>query len=371
MKIAYDLRYATDHFPGVGTHAFHLLRELLALPGGDEYVVLWNPSAANSRFELGGIRTHERVRWLETPAPALAFATPWRTGALLRTTGPDVLFSPFYLAPWRSGSPTVLTLHDVLPLDPHGPFGPRGRWLFRAAMWGAARSEGVLTSSEASRREILARTSIPASRVHVVRPGVVPVRPSSGACRPARLPDGPFALVVGINKPHKNLETLARAWAGFRDHPPLRLVGAGPVDPRFPGLEDLARRQGAAAVTELGRVSEDELTWLYLNATIVLFPTRAEGFGFPLLEAFAIGAPALVSDLPALREIGEGAARFVDPLDAAAWCEAVKELSADPEKRAAMSAAGRARAGEFTYERTARESLAILHGVVDPRERTS
>ena len=203
-------------------------------------------------------------------------------------------------------------------------------------------------------------------QVRVVPLGVPATRGTPEPRRPATLPRDPFALVVGINKPHKNLVTLAQAWGSFGDHAPLRLVSCGPEDPRNPRLGPLAEKFGARDVTVLGRVDEDELEWLYRHATALLFPTLYEGFGFPLLEAFTHGVAAIASDIPTLREVGEGAAMFVDPKDPAAWAEAVRQVARDPELRARLQDAGPARARQFRYERTAREMLEVLRAATVP-----
>jgi glycosyltransferase involved in cell wall biosynthesis len=166
--------------------------------------------------------------------------------------------------------------------------------------------------------------------------------------------------VVGINLPHKNLATLAAVWNGLAEPPPLHLVAAGPADPRYPDLGTLVGRRGAGRVTSLGRVGEDELEWLYRNATMVLFPTLYEGFGLPMVEAFAHGVPVLASDIPVLREAGEGVARFVGPLDSAAWAREVCRLAGDEQALRTMADAGRVRAAEYTYEHTARATLEVL-----------
>ena len=111
-------------------------------------------------------------------------------------------------------------------------------------------------------------------------------------------------------------------------------------------------------------LTEGELEWLYRHARLVLFPTLYEGFGLPMVEAFAHGIPALASDIPTLREVGEGCARFVDPLDAGAWAAAVCDLSRDAAARESLVAAGRARAAELTYERTAIATLEVLREAV-------
>jgi glycosyltransferase involved in cell wall biosynthesis len=141
------------------------------------------------------------------------------------------------------------------------------------------------------------------------------------------------------------------------------LVAAGAPDPRFPSLEQLAREAGTRGVHALGAVSPGTLAWGYANATLLVFPSRYEGFGFPLLEAASYGTPVVASDIPALRELGEGVARFVAPGDAAAWASAIRDVAADPARRASMRAAGLALAARHDYAVVAQRTLEILAAV--------
>ncbi|HET7224845.1 MAG TPA: glycosyltransferase family 1 protein [Candidatus Eisenbacteria bacterium] len=363
MRIAYDLRYASDHFTGIGTHAWCLFRELLELPGDERYVALWNPGLPSRRYDIARFVAHPRVTWREAPIAPLGLRDPWAVGDWLRRERPDLYVSPFYVVPFGAPCPVVVTLHDVWPLRM-----PRGlpllrRALFRASLARLARARLVLTSSEFSRQEILHLTGLDASRVAAVRLGVPP--PSGGASeRPAGAPDGAFALVVGDNRPRKNLALLARVWAGIAGRAGASLVSAGPVDPRYPSLSELARRAGDdRQVVTLGWVSDPELRWLYAHAAVVLFPSRYEGFGLPMVEAFASGTPVIAADTPTLAEVGDGAAWLADPDDVSCWSAALARLLDDPEERARRAAAGRRRAAELDYRVTAERTLAWLRAV--------
>ncbi|MFN8587549.1 MAG: glycosyltransferase family 1 protein [Candidatus Eisenbacteria bacterium] len=361
MRILYDLRYASPHFTGIGTHAWQLLRALLETrEPAETWVLAWNPRERATRFDPELLRLAPGVEWLETDAPPLGLRAPLATGALVRDACVDAYLSPFYLRPLGAGVPSVLTLHDAMHLAPEVGAPARVRELFRLALAFTARAEAVVTSSEFSRTEIMRRTFLPAERLSVAPLGT-PEREAGEASRPAGVPEAPFALVVGGNRPHKNLRLLARVWRESGAGAPLVLVSAGAVDGRFPGLEELGA--GPRAVS-LGGVAEAELRWLYAHATLLLFPTRYEGFGLPLLEAAAAGVPVLCSDLPVLRESGEDFARFLPLEDAAAWREAVVGLAADADARAHMSAAGRAAAAARTYAACADRVRAVVTRVV-------
>lgn len=363
MKIAYDLRYADGHFTGIGTHAYALLESLLALPGDERYAVLWNPDLGRPRYRLDRIASHPRVIWTEERFSPIHPLGTVQVGAWLRRIRPAVYFSPFYLLPVAARCPCVLTIHDVWPLRLPEGFS-WARWLlYRASLFAARRARFIVTSSEFSRSEIITLVHVPPERVRSIPPGVPPGLAPVESSRPNRLPEAPFALTVGDNRPRKNLAVLARAWARMGPEPSLELVSAGPNDRRYPTLGDLAQTEGARRVTSLGWVREGELEWLYGHAEVVLFPTFYEGFGFPLAEAFARGVPTVASDIPVLHEIGEGVARFADPRNPDRWVEEIARLVASPEERLSLRALGRQRGQELSFRRTAERCLALLREV--------
>ena len=172
------------------------------------------------------------------------------------------------------------------------------------------------------------------------------------------MPDGPFALVVGTNRPHKNHSLLARVWRAMGQRAPLQLVAAGASDPRYRNLHQLA--PGLPTIHLLGKVSASELEWLYREATLVVFPTRYEGYGLPVIEAAVRGAPVLCSDIPALREVAGRFACLADPDDDEQWEREILRLSNDPEARASMRSAGLASTERLSYARIAESVHAHL-----------
>jgi alpha-1,3-rhamnosyl/mannosyltransferase len=323
--------------------------------------VLWNSGLANRRFDVAPLRAHPRVAWSEISAGVLGLGGVASVGSHLARLRPGLYFSPFYLAPFRPGCPVVLTLHDVLPLTSPSLFGLPARAMFRLAMARARSVAAVVTSSEFARGEIARTTSLDHRRVKLVRPGA-PAPRFSPAAPPGPWNQRPYALVVGINKPHKNLERLAEAWGRFGETPPMDLVSAGPIDRRYPDLASLAGRHGARRVTSLGPTDEPTLDALYAHAALVLFPSLHEGFGFPLAEAMARGRAVIASDIPSLRELAGDAARLVPAHDAAAWHRAIGELAV-PGARAALERAAVARAAELSYARCADAMLALWREV--------
>ena len=359
MNIVFDLRYASEHFPGIGTFANGLFSALVALPTSDCYHVLWNPAAEGTRFGRTSRVEHDRVHWVGTAESPLGWRAPIATGTLLRRTGGDVYLSPFYLRPVGSPMPVVLTLHDALHLtrESGSPLGLRVR--FALALRHARGADALLTVSEFARDDLVRRAGIPAKQLSVV-PNGVPPRFSGEPVRPAGAPARPFALVIGANRPHKQLSLLAEVWRKLGEQRPLDLVAAGPIDTRFPSLVQLTN---CAGVHELGSVSAAELEWLYANAVLLVLPTLYEGFGLPLLEAMDRGLPVIASNIPALRETGGNAPRYALPGDLESWCAAVMELAKDPAARERMRVLGKERAKHFDWAVSAARAREVLASV--------
>jgi glycosyltransferase involved in cell wall biosynthesis len=357
--LVFDLRYATPRYPGVGSYAVGMARALLeARPGWPWRFLL--PRDA-SRFDLSFLPPGSARVWRE-PGFGLAQRA---LGRLLARLDAALYHSPYLIRPWDAPCPSIVTVHDVIPLEDPEAMGAMKRVVYRRLVRDALGAERVVTDTEVSRAAIRAAFPKSAADPLVAHAGVHRW-PEAGEPWPAW--DRAAVLAVGINKPHKNLETLVRAVAAIpRERRPL-LVCAGPVDPRFPAPAALAAEAGVAAdVRTAGLVPEERLAALYRSATLFAFPTRLEGFGLPLLEAMSLGVPALASDIPVLREVGGDAARFVRPGDAAAWAAAIDALLADEPARRELAARGLARAAGFDYARAAealaREYRALVPGL--------
>lgn len=273
------------------------------------------------------------------------------------------------------GRPYVVTAHDLIrwfDLTRPQPFIARPRGLARAALRrdyaGIARAAHVITPSEASRRDVLAHLGVPAERVTVVPEAVDHARFRPVPPRPA---PWPYLLVVGSEHPRKNLDAALRAFALLkaRGHEALRLVKVGePGDGEAPFGERtrrLVRELGLEREVVLtGRVPDEELPGWYSGATCLLMPSEAEGFGLPPLEAMACGTPPVVSTAGALPEVVGDAGLVVAPHDVAGLARSVERLLLDDALRGALRARGLARAALFTWDRAARQTLAVYDAVL-------
>lgn len=288
--------------------------------------------------------------------------------AALRRAAVDVYHGAAYALPLASRTPAVVTVHDLSFFRLPETF-PRaqGAYLRAATRRAVRRAAALIAVSEFTRRELIELVGADPARVFSVPNGCDP------ACRVlsadaveawrvrTRLPER-FILTVGTLQPRKNLGTLIEAYARLRGQDPtapeLLIAGA----PGWGG-EDLAGQTRALGIAEqvrfTGYVPGEDLPLLYNAATLFAYPSRYEGFGLPVVEAMACGTPVVLAAASSLPEVAGGAGLAVDPGDSEAWAGALAALLADPDRRAAMRAAGLARAARFTWERAARETVAV------------
>jgi glycosyltransferase involved in cell wall biosynthesis len=293
----------------------------------------------------------------------------WRMGV-------DVLYSPHFSAPLYSPWPTVLSVHDMIPLTEREYAGSRAARAYFALVGAAARqAAAVITLSEHARGEIHRLLSIPPERVHVVYPGVEPAftaRADSEALARARLRLGlpeRYLLYVGGADARKNIGVLLEAMAAVGDDsavPPLVIAAGLPKqgqDALFPDWRGMARALGLSRVQFVERIAEEDLPAVYRGALAFCFPSRAEGFGLTPLEAMACGTPVLCSDASCLPEAAGDAAVLLPPHDVAAWATAIRSISRDAALRDDLRARGMARAGRFRWEETSTRVSSIIRSV--------
>lgn len=270
-----------------------------------------------------------------------------RFPALGRRRGCDLLHSLSNTGPGVAALPHVVTIHDVIFFH-HATLPPLTTLATRAVVTAAARRAArIITVSEASRTDIVATLRIPAERVDVVhngagRPPAADPVPADVMRQRLDLPaDARVVLCVAALRPHKNQALLLRALGALPAD--VVVVLAGHEEAYADELRALANELGVAErVRFAGYVSDAELEGLYAAAACAAFPTRAEGFGLPLLEALGRGLPVACSRLAVLREVGGSLPHYFDP---DAPDDAARAISA------ALTAGGDARAG---FERAAR-----------------
>jgi O-antigen biosynthesis alpha-1,2-mannosyltransferase len=259
-----------------------------------------------------------------------------------RVRDADVLHCPSFRGPLHSRVPVVVTVHDLAVLRRPDAFNRWTRAYSRVVVPRVIRKAArVIAVSEFTKRELVELLDVPEDRVRVVPNGVGDPFVANG-----NRAGGEYVLVVGTVEPRKNLPRLAQATraAGLE----LRVAGSrgwGDVDVNGDG------------VRFLGFVPDDELASLYRGALCVAYPSLYEGFGIPVLEALACGAPVVTSAGTAMAEVADGAAVLVDPQDPEAIAAGIDEAIA---RRDELAPLGPARAAAFTW-RAAAESTASVY----------
>ncbi|MFL1460855.1 glycosyltransferase family 4 protein [Roseococcus sp. DSY-14] len=237
----------------------------------------------------------------------------------------------------RRGARVAALVHDLIPIShPHCfPAGEAERHARR--MEGVARfAHGALCVSAATRDALAAWGAArglklpPLEVAHLGLDLPAPPRP------PRPEADAPF-VILGSLEPRKNhalLLELWRRWAEAPDAPPLEVIGRRPSEPH-PAIALLERGGFAGRVRDRGRLPDAEVAQLLAGAQALLFPSLIEGYGIPLAEALAMGVPAIASDIPAFREVGQGVPEFLDPLDGPGWARAITDYAAPGSPRRA------------------------------------
>jgi glycosyltransferase involved in cell wall biosynthesis len=363
MVIGVDGRELQGRPTGAGRYLRSLLRHWTGA-GEDRFVVYFDGAApadpvlehrAVVRRPVGDGRGRGLV-WQERRLPAAA-----------RADGLSVFFAPAYSCPLSLDVPRVTAIHDVSFFSMPQDFSTWDAWRRRTLVRASARvSRAVLACSEFTRREILGWLPALAGRVHHVPLAAGDDLPSPPPREPARSRlnvRGPYVITVGSIFNRRRLPELLRATALLSRRRPdvvLDVAGENRTHPPLP-MEPLIRQLDLGDHVRLsGYVSDEDLVARYAAADAAIFVSEYEGFGLGALEAMAHGVPTVVAARPSLDEIaGEGALR-VEPDDVPGIAAALDRILADPALRAALAAKGRARAAQFSWSETARQTRAVL-----------
>lgn len=295
-----------------------------------------------------------------------------------RQLGVDLVHIPYFASPLSPPAPTLVTIHDLIPMVLPEYRGSIGVRLYTSLVASAApQAHLVLTDSQASKRDILAHLQLPDSRVRVVHlapaPHYRPVENQTALAAVRRkygLPET-FVLWLSAFDVRKNARGLLHAYTwvyqALGDDYPLVMAGGLPVEdtPFFPDPRRMAAKVGVRdAIYFPGWIEETDKPALYSAATVFVFPSYYEGFGLPLLEAMACGTPVVTSNAASLPELAGAAAFQIDPNDTRRLGAAIIALCVQEDLHAEMREKGLAQAAQFTWDKTARETLAAYRHVL-------
>lgn len=371
MRIGLDgIPLATPR-TGVGHYTFELARHL-ALAAPDHKFQLVSPFTFDPPIDDAGLPSN-----LKAIRPQVgAWRRRWFAIGLplyLRQAAIDLFHGTNYDVPLWSKRPAVLTIHDLSLLlygsTHEGRLARRGRYRIPIM---ARRAAAIITPSQAVKAEVSRYLKINSSKLFVVPEAArsffkpVPSAESDAVRRRFKI-DGNFILYVGTIEPRKNLITLLQAFEEILRHTERKpqLVIAGKVGWLTDKLFTRAGQSDAAdRLVFTGYVADEELRALYSAATLFVYPSVYEGFGLPVLEAMACGAPVITSDIPSLSETAGKAARLVSPHDPQALARNVVELLENESERQYLSQAGIQQAQQFSWEKAARSTLDVYAEVI-------
>jgi glycosyltransferase involved in cell wall biosynthesis len=361
LTIGIDARAAVEVPAGRGRVVRELLRALSARSQDPHRYVLYTREAW-LEAELG-----ERFAWHTIRA-----RDPWWHVLTARAASRecDVFLScNSYLTVCFLRIPAVPIIHDLVAFEPAMRPNRRSMLIERLTLAPAVRRSAALVAvSQATADALVARFPSAAARTVVAHLGVTPLSGAGlTATETATLPTPGYVLAVGTLEPRKNLQRLVDAYGSLdeqlqRAHP-LAVVGAlgWETGPTLSALRSLGPR-----CVMLGYVSDAALSELYSRCAVFCYPSLGEGFGLPVLEAMAAGAPVVTSNVSSLPEVGGQAVDYVDPRSVSSIAVGLQRVLADESRQAQLRREGRERAKDFSWTRFAQDILGALQAASSP-----
>ena len=382
MRIGIDARLVHYRQAGISQYIIQLLRALVRCTAnstgtansrgslgdeGDQFVVFQSRRSKEPIVRGDGFLTrrlitpvHHRLEQLTLPLEVSA-------------TKLDVLHSPDFIPPFRCKCRSVITVHDLaFMLYPHFLTKASARYYGQIDQ-AVRRADAIIAVSQSTKRDIMRLLGAADQKVTVIYEAANPFfRPLDRREAAQKVNDrfgiaGDFLLFVSTIEPRKNVPNLLRAFRQLLDdyHPDIKLVVVGErgwlFDEAFQVVEELKLGEG---VIFLGRVAIEELLWLYNSAQALVQPSIYEGFGLMPLEAMACRTPVVVSNVSAMPEVAADAGLTVDPYDVGELAVAMWRILDDAELRASLIEKGVKRAACFSWDETAKQTLALYRSLL-------
>ncbi|MET0658785.1 MAG: glycosyltransferase family 1 protein [Steroidobacteraceae bacterium] len=367
MRLGIMLRHINQHEGGVKVYTRELLRELIRQNPGHELILFFRePAHAETYAHEPGVQSvvlsaGPLLYWDQVAVPQAA-----------KRLELDVLFNPKYSIPLSAHCKTAWVCHglDWYVMPEASRAIDRLSHKFLVPRY-AQKTDALIAVSETTREHALQYLDLPPDRVHTVYPGISEVfhRGAGSISVPElrerlQLPER-FVLYCGAVYPPKNFRRLIQAYAKVGPALGVPLVIAGGTN-RFLSEDELHepdRLRLGDWVRRIGWLEHHELPALYQCAAALLLPSLYESVGLPILEAMACGCPVVTADRYGTKELAEGAAVLVNPDSVDDIATGIRRVLTDKELRMRVIEAGRERAQNFTWERTAQHTLRVLESL--------
>ena len=384
MKIGINGMFFQFPASGSGQYLSHLLSAIAEIDKKNDYTLFGPLLLEKSNvhvypYEVArvpGFATRndniEKVMWEQFTGPAA-----------VQKAGMDLYHVPYFAPPLLHRTPTVVTIHDVIPLRlPAYQPNSRVKAYMNLVARAAWRTNMIFTVSQHAKQDIIDALKLPAERIRVIYEAageeyqpVTDLERLAEARRRYEMGERYVFYLGGLDQ-RKNVPQLVQAFAQVYKQigdPDLRLLIAGNPDkqkgPFFPDPRPVAAELGVTEQIKYHFIAEEDKATMYSGASLFVFPSLYEGFGLPPLEAMGCGAPVVCSNRTSLPEVVGDAALSVDPDDTQALVEAMSRVLTNSDLRADLRARSLKRARQFSWQKTASETIAVYEEVLIQRKK--
>ncbi len=375
MQIAIDVRTINKPRSGVGYYVTNLIREMRSFDRENEYCLIANNGTVEREF---GFQPNFCQCQTTVSNENHLVGDLWENTVLpymMNKKGIEVFHGPAFMIPLLKGNfKTVATIHDIvsyiMPETIPLKYSIYMKGLIKVV---TRRADKIITDSRSTKEDLVGWLNVPEEKIEVVHLAVDSrFRPSTDKAATADEIRkkygirGRFMFFVGNLEPRKNLIRLMKSFARVRKslgHDYQLVISGKKGWLHTEIIRTFEKNSGEDDIIMTGYISEEDIIKLYQSADMFVFPTLYEGFGLPVLEAMACGTPVITSNTSSIPEVADGCAICVDPTKEEEIGAAMLELDGSPALRAELSEKGLARAKHFSWNKTARETLAVYKSI--------
>ncbi|MBN1405902.1 MAG: glycosyltransferase family 4 protein [Candidatus Omnitrophica bacterium] len=369
MKIALDLRLTPKIMAGgIGKYAVNLAKHLIAIDNDNSYVIIVNSESAECLKEL-----QPKAELFFSDIPNLSFKEHYLIPRIIKKLKADIYHSPYYVVPAFIGCACISTIHDISPLKLPQNFSRTALIYYNFMLLNTIKKcKRIIVDSNQTASDLTEKFPECEDKIRVIALAAQTNRlqnfsAQEYAAKSAKIKSkygisGDFIFYLGNLKPHKNLSRLIKAFSHIISAMDTKytLVIGGAKSDEYKKLQSKADNMGLCkSVIFTGFIDEDDLPVLFKESRLFVYPSLYEGFGLPVLEAMAYGTPVLTSNCTSLAELAANAALLVDPYNIKDISDGMKKILTDKITKDRIAAAGLIRAGEFTWEKTAKQTLGV------------